>query len=158
LFLESSPHKVADLGSDLGLVGLQNTQPSWSPIPIPWRTERLCGITIKGKWQWDALRPGFRLLCLDSAPGGGTTERYILILSLNDCDRSTSVLSGYQPFPAKVYPLVVRSIQYVNIVKRHTHHEPLYFDCADYRPPTDPTPQTPQTQIGSRAAALWSES
>ena len=31
------------------------------PIPIPRRTEHLCGITIKGKWQRDALRPGIRL-------------------------------------------------------------------------------------------------
>ena len=64
LFLESRPPKVADLGSDFGLVGLQNTlawQPSWSPLPIPRRTEHLCGITIKGKWKWDALRPDIRL-------------------------------------------------------------------------------------------------
>ena len=25
---------------------------------MPWRTEHLCGITIKGKWERDALRPG----------------------------------------------------------------------------------------------------
>ena len=26
-----------------------------------WRTEHLCGITIKCKWERDALRPGIRL-------------------------------------------------------------------------------------------------
>ena len=30
-------------------------------IRLPRRTEHLCGITIKGKWEWDALRPGIRL-------------------------------------------------------------------------------------------------
>ena len=40
---------------------------SWSPIPIPWRTEHRCGITIKGKWEQDALRPGIRLF-LESHP------------------------------------------------------------------------------------------
>ena len=52
------------VGSGLGLVGLHNTlalQPSWSPIPIPWRRDHLCGITIKGKWERDALWPGIRL-------------------------------------------------------------------------------------------------
>ena len=58
------------MGSDFGLVGLQNTlawQPSWSPVPIPRRTEHLFVITIKGKWERDALRPGIRLF-LESHP------------------------------------------------------------------------------------------
>ena len=36
-------------------------------IPTPWRTEHLCGITIKGRWERDALRPGIRLF-LESHP------------------------------------------------------------------------------------------
>ena len=68
MFLESHPQKVADLGSDCLAILVSSDcktpwlgHQSWSPIPIPWRTEHLCGMTIKDKWERDALRPGIRL-------------------------------------------------------------------------------------------------
>ena len=92
MFLESHPQKVANLGSDLGLVRLQNTlalkQPSWSPIPIPRRTEHLCGTTIKCKWERDALRPGIRLF-LESHPPNVADLGSDLGLSSLDCGSET---------------------------------------------------------------------
>ena len=52
-------------------------------IPTPWRTEHLCGITIKGRWEQDALRPGIGLF-LESR----TLKKLLIwaqIVVLSDC-------------------------------------------------------------------------
>ena len=59
----------------------------------PWRTEHLCGITIKGKWEQDALWTGIRLF-LESHP------QNVADLGSNFC------LVGLQKYPGLTVILV----------------------------------------------------